>query len=72
NNVAPVNTAYTKLKFKDMRPSKAEAKEAAMPILRGTLVGSLCSLIPGTGPVIASFIAYATEKKVSKNPEKFG
>ncbi|MCC2107534.1 MAG: tripartite tricarboxylate transporter permease, partial [Hyphomicrobiales bacterium] len=69
---APVNTAYTKLKFKDMRPSKAEAKEAAMPILRGTLVGSLCSLIPGTGPVIASFIAYATEKKVSKNPEKFG
>lgn len=72
NNVAPVNAAYTKLRFRDMRPSKAEVKEAAMPILRGTLVGSLCSLIPGTGPVIASFIAYATEKKVSRNPEKFG
>ena len=45
---------------------------AALPILRGTLVGSLCSMIPGTGPVIASFIAYATEKKLSKNPAKFG
>jgi TctA family transporter len=41
-------------------------------MFRGTLVGSLCSLIPGTGPTIASFIAYALEKKVSKTPEKFG
>ena len=43
-----------------------------MPILRGTLVGSFCSLIPGTGPTIASFVAYALEKKISKTPEKFG
>ena len=41
-------------------------------MFRGTLVGSLCSLIPGTGPTIASFVAYATEKKISKTPEKFG
>ena len=41
-------------------------------MLRGTMVGSLCSLIPGTGPTIASFVAYATEKKISKTPERFG
>ena len=35
-------------------------------------IGSLCSLIPGTGPTIASFIAYAVEKKVSRTPERFG
>ena len=35
-------------------------------MIRGTLVGSLCALIPGTGPTIASFVAYATEKKISK------
>jgi TctA family transporter len=29
-------------------------------------------LIPGTGPTIASFVAYAVEKKISKTPEKFG
>jgi putative tricarboxylic transport membrane protein len=39
---------------------------------RGTIIGSLCALIPGTGPTIASFVAYATEKKISKHPEKFG
>ncbi|MBO0755340.1 MAG: tripartite tricarboxylate transporter permease, partial [Bradyrhizobiaceae bacterium] len=34
--------------------------------------GSLCALIPGTGPTIASFVSYATEKKISKTPERFG
>ena len=41
-------------------------------MFRGTLIGSLCALIPGTGPTIASFVSYATEKKISKTPEKFG
>jgi putative tricarboxylic transport membrane protein len=72
NNVAAINTKYTKLGFRDLRPSKKDIKQAAFPILRGTLIGSLCSLIPGTGPTIASFVAYAMEKKVSKTPERFG
>ena len=53
-------------------PPKADLKLAFWPILRGTLIGSLCSLIPGTGPTIASFVSYATEKKISKTPERFG
>ncbi len=72
NQVMPVNMAYSKVRLKDMRPSRAEVKEALPAMFRGTLVGSLCSLIPGTGPTIASFIAYAAEKKISKTPEKFG
>src|SRR3974390_1161961 len=72
NQVAPINTKYTNVGLKDMRPTKAELKQAFFPMWRGTIVGSLCSLIPGTGPTIASFVAYATEKKISKHPEKFG
>ena len=72
NQVMPVNMAYSKVRLRDMRPTKAEVKTALPAMFRGTLVGSLCSLIPGTGPTIASFIAYATEKKLSKTPEKFG
>ena len=72
NNTAPVNARYAKLGMKDMWPSRSEIRESAFPIFRGTLVGSLCSLIPGTGPTIASFVAYATEKKVSRHPERFG
>jgi putative tricarboxylic transport membrane protein len=58
--------------LRDMRPSKAELKLAFFPMLRGTIIGSLCALIPGTGPTIASFVAYATEKRVSRTPERFG
>src|SRR3954462_5958129 len=72
NNTAPLNLAYAKVSMNDMRPSKAEMKQAAFPILRGTVIGSLCACIPGTGPTIASFVAYAVEKKVSRTPERFG
>jgi TctA family transporter len=72
NQVSTVNAKYANVTLKDMRPSREEWRRTIAPMFRGTLVGSLCSLIPGTGPTIASFVAYATEKKVSKTPEKFG
>jgi TctA family transporter len=72
NQVAAVNMAYSNVRLRDLRPSKADLKQAWPAMLRGTLTGSLCSLIPGTGPTIASFVAYAAEKKVSKTPDKFG
>jgi putative tricarboxylic transport membrane protein len=72
NQVAPINTKYTNVGLRDLRPSKSDFKQAFFPMWRGTIIGSLCSLIPGTGPTIASFVAYATEKKISRHPEKFG
>jgi TctA family transporter len=72
NQIMPINTQYSNVRLRDMRPSKAELKRSIAPMFRGTLVGSLCSLIPGTGPTIASFVAYAAEKKISRTPEKFG
>ena len=41
-------------------------------MLRGTLVGTLFGAMPGTGPTITTFIAYALERKISKEPERFG
>ena len=72
NAVSPEGTKAVKLGFRDLRPSRADLHQALPPVLRGTVIGSLCSLIPGTGPTIASFIAYATEKKISKTPGRFG
>jgi TctA family transporter len=72
NQQAEINTQYTNVRLRDMRPTKEDVKRSIMPMLRGTIVGSLCALIPGTGPTIASFVAYATEKKISRTPEKFG
>ena len=60
------------VKLRDMRPSKAELKQAFWPMVRGTLVGTVFGAMPGTGPTITTFIAYAFEKKVSKTPDRFG
>src|SRR5499433_1945956 len=72
NQQAEINTKYTNVRLRDMRPTREDIRRSIFPMLRGTIVGSLCALIPGTGPTIASFVAYATEKKVSRTPEKFG
>ena len=61
-----------KVRLRDMRPSKAELKQAFPPMLRGTLVGTLFGAMPGTGPTITTFIAYALERRISKTPERFG
>jgi TctA family transporter len=72
NQQAEINTQYTNVRLRDMRPTREDVRRSIFPMLRGTIVGSLCALIPGTGPTIASFVAYATEKKISRTPEKFG
>lgn len=61
-----------KVRLRDMRPSWAEIKQAFPPIVRGTAVGTLFGAMPGTGPTITTFIAYALEKKISKTPHRFG
>lgn len=44
----------------------------AMPILRGTGIGSVLGLLPGSGALLASFASYAVEKRVARPPEGFG
>jgi putative tricarboxylic transport membrane protein len=72
NRMQSVSTANAKVRLRDMRPSRAELKQAFMPMLRGTLVGTLFGAMPGTGPTITTFIAYAIERKISKTPGRFG
>ncbi|MBV9557220.1 MAG: tripartite tricarboxylate transporter permease [Pseudolabrys sp.] len=66
------DSKYAKVRMRDMWPSGQDLRRSFFPMIRGTLIGSLCALIPGTGPTIASFVSYATEKKISRHPEKFG
>jgi len=71
-NRTTVSPSHAKVRMRDMRPSWAEIKQAFMPMLRGTGVGTLFGAMPGTGPTITTFIAYALERKVAKDPERFG
>jgi TctA family transporter len=55
-----------------MMPTREEARRSIMPTGRGSLIGAFVGLLPGAGAILASFMAYAFERRVSKTPEKFG
>jgi len=59
-------------KVKGLMPTWADFKQSAAPIARGTLLGSFFGVLPGTGPAIASFASYMVEKKLAKDPSRFG
>lgn len=59
-------------KIGTLYPNKQEFKESAPAVLRGTALGSALGILPGGGAVLSSFASYTLEKKISKNPERFG
>jgi TctA family transporter len=71
NRMATVS-AGPRVRLRDMRPTGAELKASFLPMVRGTLVGTLFGAMPGTGPTITTFIAYAIERRIARNPARFG
>jgi putative tricarboxylic transport membrane protein len=53
-------------------PNATEWRQSALPIARGSLLGFLIGIIPGSAHIISSFLSYALEKRLSKHPEEFG
>ncbi|MHB8909466.1 MAG: tripartite tricarboxylate transporter permease [Syntrophales bacterium] len=53
-------------------PSKDDLKRSIGPVFRGTMLGAFFGVLPGTGAAIASFSSYMLEKKVSRDPSRFG
>jgi putative tricarboxylic transport membrane protein len=61
-----------KTRIRNLWPSFKDWMESKWAIVRGSLIGFVLGILPGGGAVIATFVSYAVEKKVSKHPEKFG
>jgi putative tricarboxylic transport membrane protein len=59
-------------KVKGLLPSKKDWAQSIGAIFRGTFIGFFLGILPGGGAVISSFASYAIEKRVSRNPERFG
>jgi putative tricarboxylic transport membrane protein len=55
-----------------LMPNREEVRRSWPAILRGTALGSILGVLPGGGALLASFAAYAFEKKISRTPERFG
>ncbi len=53
-------------------PSKDDFRQSYFPILRGTLIGAVLGILPGNGAVLGPFASYTVEKKIAKDPKRFG
>src|SRR6267143_2630455 len=59
-------------KLTGLMPTWPDLKAASGAIMRGTVLGSILGILPGGGAVISAFAAYTFEKKMAKDPSRFG
>ncbi|WP_187970611.1 tripartite tricarboxylate transporter permease [Aquibium microcysteis] len=60
------------IRMKDMAPTREDWRRSAMPMARGSVIGGFFGALPGTGGLVATFVSYAVERRVSKRPHEFG
>ena len=59
-------------KVGSLMPTKEDIRASIGPILRGTAIGTVFGILPGSHTVIAAFSSYTLEKKLAKDPSRFG
>ena len=67
HDMKPIRT-----RLKDMWLTAAEWAESRVAILRGGIIGLIVGIMPGAGASVASMLAYVTERRFSRRPERFG
>jgi putative tricarboxylic transport membrane protein len=67
-----VSGEVIKPRLRDLLPNRQEWREAAWPMARGSVLGFIIGIIPGSAHIISSFLSYALERRLSKHPEQFG
>lgn len=64
--------SQTLAKIKGILPNREDWRITRTPILRSSVVGFFIGIVPGGGGVLSSIAAYGLQKKLSKDPERFG
>ncbi len=64
-----VKSKYT---FRSMLPTRLEMRQSWGSMFRGAGIGSFLGILPGTGPAVSAFMSYAVERRVAKDPSRFG
>ena len=58
--------------IRGLLPSRADWWACRWTLPRASLIGFVVGVLPGAGATLASIIAYLTEKRLSRHPERFG
>lgn len=64
--------AQKKITLRSLLPTRDDLRRSTMPMARGSAIGSFFGALPGAGPTISSFMSYVVEKRVARDPSRFG
>ena len=68
----PTPPPVQKPTLRQLVPSRDELRLSVGPIVRGSVLGFLIGIIPGSAHIISSFVSYGIERRMSAHPERFG
>ena len=68
----PETRDVLKNKIGRLLPNFDDIKQSTLPVLRGTAIGGGLGILPGNGAVLGPFASYTIEKKLAKDPSRFG
>jgi putative tricarboxylic transport membrane protein len=68
----PETRDVVKTKIGRLLPDWNDIKQSTNPVLRGTAIGAILGILPGNGAVLGPFASYTVEKKIAKDPSRFG
>jgi putative tricarboxylic transport membrane protein len=63
---------FLDVRIRNLLPDRQDWLQSRWAILRGTVIGFFMGILPGGGPVLATFMAYGVEKRVAKDPGRLG
>jgi TctA family transporter len=61
------NEKVRTMEVASLMPNREEFRRSAMPIVRGSAIGSMLGILPGGGAVLSAFASYAIEKRLAKS-----
>lgn len=64
--------ARKSITMRSLLPTWQDVRQAAAPTLRGSAMGAVTGIMPGMGATLATFMAYAVERRLAKDPSRFG
>lgn len=67
-----IHAVKQKFGMREQMPTREDWRRSWGAMLRGSGIGSFFGTLPGTGGGMATFLAYAVEKRMAKQPERFG
>jgi len=58
--------------FRALMPARDDLRRMGWPMLRGSTLGSFFGALPGTGSTLSSFLSYSMERRIAREPDRFG